>query len=121
MDNGDTAASALVGAVTGDHRLILNPDAPLEGARELLRRNYLHELVRTLHHESGAFLEWRGTHYAEIAEEHIRAAICRFFDGAQRVSGQQLVAFEPTPHRVLDLLTMLRAEAQLPPGIRAPA
>lgn len=74
-----------------------------------------------LHHQGGAFYEWRGTHYAEAAEEEIRAVICRFLDGAQRIDDRRLVAFDPMPRHVADVLAMLRAETQLPGTIRPPA
>jgi putative DNA primase/helicase len=121
MDSGIAAVAALVGAVTGDHRLILDPAAPLESARELVQRNYLHEVLRTLHHQHGVFLEWRGSHYVEVADEQIRAAICRILDTAQRIAGTRSVPFTPTPRHVSDVLTMLRTEVQLPGGTRAPA
>lgn len=121
MRNPQTVAADLVGDVTGDTRLILNPSAPLEIARELVRRHYLRDLTRTLHHQNGTFFTWRETHYAETADEEIRAAICRFLDGAQRIDGRRLVAFDPTPRHIADVVAMLRAETQLPGAARPPA
>jgi putative DNA primase/helicase len=121
MGSDMSAAAGLVGEITGDHRLILNPAAPLESARELVRRNYLHGSLRTLHHQGGSLLEWRGTHYAEADEHQIRAVICGLLDAACRIVGDRTVPFDPTPRNLGDVLTMLRVEVQLPSGIQAPA
>ena len=116
------AAAALVNGVTGgDDRPVLSPKTPLESARELLARHYNRDMRRTLHHHGWTFYVWRGTCYAEIAEEEIRTAIAHFMDRASRLDRDKLVPFEVTPRHVSDVLAMLRTATQLPGDVRPPA
>jgi putative DNA primase/helicase len=100
---------------------VLSPAAPLNSAREMVRRAYLHREGRTLHHQQDAFYSWRGTHYAEAAREGIRAAIYDFLDGARRVVDNKLVPFNPNKSKVANVLEALAAVAQLPDTASAPA
>ena len=113
MANQLTSAADIVSTVTGDQRLLLDPRVPLESAREFLRRKYLHELTRTLHHHQGVFYAWTGRHYEELSKDELRADVCRFLDGAQRIERGNYGPFNPAPRSIDDVIAMLKAETQL--------
>jgi putative DNA primase/helicase len=100
---------------------VLSPSAPLDSAREMMRRRYTAEVGRTLHHQQGTFYMWTGTHYRETHREEVRSAIYDFLDGAQRFNDDKLVPFNPSRNKVGDVLEALAATAQLPGTIRPPA
>jgi putative DNA primase/helicase len=102
-------------------RLVLSPSAPLNSAREMVRRAYLHPECRTLHHQQAAFYCWRGTHYAEAAHETIRADIYAFLDGATRIVDDKPAPFNPDKGKVANVLEALAAVAQLPDTAVAPS
>jgi len=104
--------------------LILSPAAPLDSARELVRRQFTHDDGRTIQHQQGTFYVWRGTHYAEMETEETRASIYRFLDGALRIivkkQLKEIVPFDPNQAKVENVLDALAAEAQIPGTVRAP-
>src|ERR1700728_3076441 len=93
---------------------VLSPSTPLNSAREMVRRLYLHPAFRTLQHQQDVFYCWRGTHYAEAAREEIRADIYDFLDGAIRIVDEKPVPFDPNKSKVANVLEALAAAAQLP-------
>lgn len=102
--------------------LILSPSAPLETARSFIKRNYLMDDLRTIHHQNSVFYGWNAGHYAEMATEEVRADIYKFLDRAQRPTKDGKTApFEPSRSKVLNVLEATSAQAQLPTTIRAPA
>src|ERR1700688_4568653 len=78
----------------------LSPAAPLNSAREMVRRCYLNLGYRTLHHQQDTFYCWRGTHYAEAAREEIRAAVYDFLDSAIHIVDNKPVPFNPNKSKV---------------------
>jgi putative DNA primase/helicase len=100
--------------------LVLSPSAPLDSAKEMLRRCYAIETSRTLHHQQATFYKWAGTHYREAEREEVRSEAYNFLDGAQRVINDQAVPFNPTRAKVSDVVEALAAAAQLPFGVRPP-
>ncbi len=101
--------------------LVLSPGAPLDSARELVRRHHMDADHRTLHHLQGTFYRWAKSHYTESAHEIIRAATWEFLDGALREENRKLVPFAPTKSKVGNVIEALAAVAQLPDGTHAPA
>ena len=101
--------------------LVLSPAAPLDSARELMRRQYTQAAARTLHHQQGTFYGWTGTHYREKEHEEIKATVYGFLDGALRLHADKQVPFKPNRSKVGDVVDALAAAAQLPGTIRAPA
>ena len=105
----------------GQGPLVLSVAAPLNSARELIRRRYTQSGARTIHHQS-VFYVWDGTHYREAERDEILAVVYAFLDGAKRLNrDDELVPFNPTRNKVSDVLEALAAEVQLPNTIRAPA
>jgi putative DNA primase/helicase len=94
---------------------------PLEAARELIKRSFTEGGVRVLHHQSGQFYQWVGTHYVEAPNEEVRACAYAFLDTAKHRGENGDEPFNPTRSRVADVVEALRAEGQLPRTVRAPA
>jgi putative DNA primase/helicase len=101
--------------------LVLSPTSPLNSAREMVRRSYLHRECRTLHHQQATFYCWRGTHYAEVAREGIRAEIYNFLDSATRIIDDKMAPFNPDKVKVANVMEALAALTQLPDTAIAPA
>jgi putative DNA primase/helicase len=101
---------------------VLSPAAPLDSAREMVRRMFMQQQYRTLHHQQDTFYRWRGTHYAEAAREEVRATVYDFLDGVKQMNDNgKLVSFNPNKAKVANVLEALAASAQLDGSIRAPA
>jgi putative DNA primase/helicase len=102
--------------------LILDPRSPLISARQFLARNFAERGSRTLHHHAGAFYAWTGTCYPPADEAALRARLYAFLDSAVRLTEDgEVVPFNPNRHRVDDVLDALRASANLPASVCAPA
>jgi putative DNA primase/helicase len=68
-----------VGNVDGRRRVI-DPKAPYDIARALLKAHFVEGGQRTLHRHRGAFYGWNGTAYPEADEAGLRAKIYDFLD-----------------------------------------
>jgi putative DNA primase/helicase len=117
----DAGVAAELDKLRNDAPLILSPGSPLDSAREMVRRAYLHPEGRTLHHQQDAFYSWRGTHYAEVPREVIRAAVYDFLDGATCIVDDKPMPFNPNKSKVANVLEALAAVTQLPDTAIAPA
>lgn len=106
--------------LTEEPRLVLNPAAPLDTSREIVRRRYTMRGLRTLHHQNGTFFKSEGSHYREFAEEEVRAEIYKFLDAAKCMKDEKLLPFRPNRARVGNVLEALAAEVQLPTNKIAP-
>jgi len=114
-------ADDIVRRVMGDARLVLSPAAPLDNAREFVRRRHMVSDMRTLHHQADSFFVWTGTHYRDVHPEEIRSDMYRFLDGAcQMTEDRKLAPFNPNRTKVANVLEALAAETQLPVTVRAP-
>jgi putative DNA primase/helicase len=102
-------------------RLTLDPSNPLPSARAFIERNYTTGDHRTLVHHAGQFFGWSGAHYPVIEDADIRAGIYTFLEGAVRKTEKKLVPFKPTTSKVNNVLDALKAAANLPTSITAPA
>jgi putative DNA primase/helicase len=116
------------GADVETPKLVLNPAAPLDSAREFIRRQHTAHKLRTLHHQNDTFFTWYGSHYRECAPEEIRADLYQFLDTAfcmkEHKEGEavtrRLAPFQPNRSRVGNVLEAVAAEAQLPTHQRPP-
>ena len=85
----------------------------------MVRRMFMQQQYRTLHHQQDTFYRWRGTHYAEAAREEVRATVYDFLDGVKQMNDNgKLVSFNPNKAKVANVLEALAASAQLDGSIR---
>jgi putative DNA primase/helicase len=110
----DAGIASELDKLRGQAPPVLSPAAPLDSAREMVRRVYLHPEYRILHHQQDAFYCWRDTHYAEAAREEIRASVYDFLDGAIRIVDNKPIPFNPNKSKVANVLEALAAVTQLP-------
>ncbi len=89
---------------------ILDHQAPLKIAEELIQAHYLYEKHRILLYCSNAFWLWNGTKYIEIEEGAIRQSIYNFLKDAKELgSDGYLESFNPTKHKVDQIVDALKA------------
>jgi putative DNA primase/helicase len=101
---------------------VLSPSSPLDSARELVTRRYIHGMHRTLHHRQGDYYSWTGTHYVDLPGENIRSETYAFLDGAVvQAKGDKHAPFCPNKAKVTNVTDALAATTQLPHDIQAPA
>ena len=110
-------------AAVAEDEMVLSPADPLPSARALVVRYYTADLMRTLHHHGGLFYAWSGSHYPEDDPAAIRAKVYAFLENAKRwdTKKDMAVPFQPTAAKVANVLDALRAVANLPRDITAPA
>jgi len=112
--------TAFSDATAAEPKLILNPAAPLDSAREYIRQEHTAQRLRTLHHQNDTFFLWCSSHYREYAEEELRAKLYRFLDATFCLKGEKRAPFNPNRTRVANVLEAVAAEAQLPTHQAAP-
>jgi hypothetical protein len=83
-------------------------------------RDYMHDGVRTLHHQQGTFYRWVGSHYIEVPDEEIRAQVYSFLDTAQRRQKDKLAPFDPNKSKLANVTESLAAVTQLSNTLRPP-
>lgn len=89
---------------------VLDHQAPLKIAEELIQAHYLHKEHRILLYCSDALWLWNGTKYVEIEEGSIRQSIYNFLKDAKELnSGGHLENFNPTKHKVDQIVDALKA------------
>ncbi len=110
-------------AATGQESepLILDPGDPLPSARVFIDHNYTEDGRPTLVHHAGQFFGWSGAHYPVVEIAEIRAGLYSFLESVVRVKEKKLVPFQPTTFKVNTVLDALKAAANLPASISAPA
>ena len=109
--------------------LIVPRGAPLVTAKQFVGRLHtLHDGIagsshRTIHHQNASFYSWQRTHYGEQTAEEMRAALYRFLDTAKTIDPDtgQTISFDPTKHRVANVLEALAAQVQIARTSRPPA
>ena len=105
------------------HQKELNPADPLGIAREFLSAFYKLNGGPTLRHQSGQFFQWDGACFLVADEAEIRADLYQFLDGSLKPGKRNgdPVPFNPSTTRVNQVMDALRAEANLPNRVTAPA
>jgi hypothetical protein len=84
-----------------NNALIVWPSAPLDSARELIRRHYTADTLHTLHHQQSTFYRWTGTCYVELPHEGLRATTYTFLDSAHTEDKDgDLIPFKPNQRSV---------------------
>ena len=103
-------------------KVVLDPGDPLPSARQFLERKYTRHDERTLHHHAGVFYGWNGNCYPEADNAAIRAELYQFLEGAVRLKGTgEQQPFKPTQLKVSNVLDALKAAANIPKNVTAPA
>ena len=101
--------------------LVLSPSDPMTSARKFISYHCTKNGFRTLHYYRGSFYRYIGTHYKELNSDDIKSELWEFLDKALRINGEgKLVPFEPTKHKVADVLDALKAKALVPSDIELP-
>jgi putative DNA primase/helicase len=98
-----------------NQRLVIDPDAPLDSAREFARHTLFRDGTPEMWFWQGKFWRWNGQCYATFSEDEIRGHVYRFLDGAHVWEGAQKYArFKPSKRHVDALLDALRSCLALP-------
>ncbi len=119
----ESAAVELPGDDPQGRPFLLDVRDPLHSSREFIRTRYTRGGERTLHHQAGAFFTWSGTCYPQADDAAIRAELYGFLETALRRDAKtgREVPFQPTTHRVNNVLDALRAVANVPNTVHPPA
>ncbi|MEM7806601.1 MAG: phage/plasmid primase, P4 family [Planctomycetota bacterium] len=89
----------------------LSKKAPLDSAREFVRRNYTSGDDRLLHSIRGELLKWSGCGYVETSTEAMKSELYRFLDGAtEGGTDHGFRPFKPTQRDVANVIDALKAE-----------
>jgi putative DNA primase/helicase len=100
----------------------LDPATPLNTAHAIVETRYTTQGARTLHHHSGEFFRWAGTHYEPVDGDTMRSHVYDFMDSADcPAKNGATIQFNPTPRRVTDAIDALRAIANVPSSLQSPA
>jgi putative DNA primase/helicase len=89
-----------------DKARMLNPAAPLECAREF--KHACGEVALVYHR--GCFYRWLGIHYEECDDDLLRRKLYEFLDNCFTVQNGKIAPFNPTAHRVNQIIDALKAD-----------
>ena len=92
---------------------VIDPKAPLDIAREFVRRLYHCDAVQILHNQNDTFYAWTGTHYSEIEESALRVKVYKFLDGAFRLLEEGTARVKPATKLINNVIDALKAEVHL--------
>jgi putative DNA primase/helicase len=90
---------------SAEERRILDPKAPLASARVFVASCAEVKLV----YHRGDFFEWHGTHYEICEGEHLRSKLYLFLEASFAEQGKKIVPFNPTAHKVNQIIDALKA------------
>jgi putative DNA primase/helicase len=101
------------------------PERPLAVAREFIATSYAHELGPRLVAHRGLFYEWVGTHWTEIAGSDVRAQLYRWLERAfywkPEKDAPKLIGFDPTRHKIANVIDALAGAEHVPSDVEPPA
>ena len=80
FDPVGVAEEAMHAVEAGEGPLILSPGAPLESARQLIRRRYTQVSGRTIQHQQGSFTCGTARITDETSRDEILAVLYEFLD-----------------------------------------
>ena len=101
--------------------LILDRHDPLQSARLFIDHRYSQDGVRTLYHYSSKFYHWNGACYPEADLNAIRSELYGFLENSSRQTKDGPEPFQPTTHKVNNVMDALKAVANLDKAISPPA
>lgn len=100
------------------------PSNPMAVAREIVQ-SYISEHCLTLRQWRGGWMHWLRTHWSEVEENEVRSAVYAMLEHAEFVdtTGKtpKTKPWEPTRHKVSDVLDALTAITYLPEDVDPPA
>jgi putative DNA primase/helicase len=99
--------------------LLLDPQAPLDNAREFARRCCYRDGISEVWFWGDGFWRWNGQYYAPYDKEQLRGQVYSFLDGALRKNTENS-RFRPKRSHVEELLDALRACLALDPNCVPP-
>lgn len=102
--------------------VVLSPADPVASARKFIGTHYTIGADRTLHHHAGEFYAWDGMRYPVADVDAVRVKLYAFLDAAvRRTKDGKTAPFQPNTNKVNNVLDALKAAANLPSTITAPA
>lgn len=100
-----------------------SPSDPMAVARVLLKE-YLYDATGTLRHWRGGWMRWESSHWAEIEQGELSAAVYKRLEGAEYLdmSGKdpKIKPWEPNRRKVGEFLDAIRALTHLPESVNPP-
>jgi putative DNA primase/helicase len=91
------------------------PEAPMAVARQYIRDDHTHASgVPVLRWWRGSFYAWSGTHWREVADKTITAAVYRVLEHAVFVVKKGVAPWDPTRHKVANVAEALAAIVHIP-------
>jgi putative DNA primase/helicase len=103
-------------------RTLPSPQAPLDAARLFVdQKHRTADGKLALHFWQGQWWQWQNTHWIEVERVAVEATAYQFFDGARYESAKgELVAWNPTRHKVMDLLAAAQTITHLSRRVTQP-
>jgi putative DNA primase/helicase len=97
------------------------PSAPMEVARTLVADSYSHPAGLTLRHWRGGWWQWKTTRWVELEQRAVAKAAYEFTEHAVYIDGTVPTAWEPTRHKIANLLDALAAIVYTSEQVAMPA
>ncbi len=110
----DDHAAATTTLAVAEPRYAVCPDDPLNTARAVIQRHYMHPDGPCLKAWHDGFYRWQSGHWVELTTPDIRARLYDFLDR----EGESF--YRPTQSKVSNLLDALKAAAHLDSSLAAP-
>lgn len=105
----------------GPDDLILPNGAPLVAAEQYVLRHYTLGDVRLLLHYRGSFYRWTGSHYAELADEVLEAALYGFLSKAfVETKNGDVSDFKPTKGKINEIVHALKRSVLADASLETP-
>ena len=110
----------------GSHagQLVLSIDAPMKIAEPFVKRECMIDGAEPpafcLHFHQGTWYQWARTHFTKVEEAEIIRQIYNFLDDAFTMRSGVLVPFNPTPHKVNQVLHAMKHCVLLRTGEKPP-
>ena len=87
---------------------VLPPGAPVKWAEEFLKQCRSVNDMTLLRHYRGAFYEYTGTHYRELADKYVESEVYAFLNKVYVLEKKGLAPFNPTRGKVAEVVHALR-------------
>ncbi len=108
-------------------RIVSAPGDPLPNAEQFIGDLYAHDEHDRLVHHGGQFEAWSGSCWPELEDAALRSRLYAYFKDAQyfginpKTLEKELKPFQPTRHKVADLVDALKASTYVSRDVTAPA